>query len=82
MPIYAYWCQACGLDLEKLVTYNARDLPSCPDCGVRLTRRVSSFSFKMYNRFTKDGEGFSSVTYPVKEADIRNKYSVPKGVSV
>ena len=81
-PMYDYRCSGCREEFEDIVSYESRDMVSCPSCGSQCVRKVSGFSFKMYNPFTKDGEGFSSVKYPVKEADIRNKYSVPKGVSV
>ncbi len=82
MPMYDYRCSACRTEFDKIVSYESRDLVSCPSCGSSAQRKVSWFSFKMANPFTKDGEGFTSVKYPLKEADIRNKYSVPKGVSV
>ena len=82
MPMYDYHCQNCGKDTDKLVTYEGRDLVSCPDCGDRVIRKVSDFSFKMYNPFTKDGEGFTSKTYSTEEYKERIKHSIAKDVKV
>lgn len=60
MPIYEYHCQACGKNFEKLRSYKGRDLVSCPDCGARVDRKVSLFSWKWLNPFTIDGEGYTS----------------------
>lgn len=51
MPVYEYWCQGCGKEVEKLVKSIERELPlvSCPDCGARMTKKVGSiahFEFK------------------------------------
>lgn len=62
-PLYDYFCQGCGKSFEKLQSYEGRDLVSCPDCGDRVDREVSNFNWKWFNRFTKDGEGFSTVSY-------------------
>ena len=60
MPLYEYNCQACGKNFEKLQPYEGRDLVSCPDCGSRVDRKISTFSWKMFNPFTTDGEGYST----------------------
>ena len=45
MPLYEYRCQACGKEVERLVSYKASDLQSCHECGARLTRKVSFCNF-------------------------------------
>ena len=66
-PLYEYSCQGCGNSFDRIVSFDNRDSVSCPDCGAKPDRKMSVFSFKFYNPFTKDGEGFSSVTYPRDE---------------
>lgn len=35
MPTYAYNCEACGLDFDKILSISRYDEPqACPDCGV------------------------------------------------
>jgi len=51
VPIYNYWCQACGYEEEKLLTQaQAKEgLFSCPKCGTRLTKQmgnIAHFEFK------------------------------------
>ena len=78
MPIYEYHCYTCGTDTERLIPIKDRDQVWCLNCGRRPDRLMSSFSFKFYNPFTKDGEGFTSEVYSPKEADIRAKYNLRK----
>ena len=67
MPLYEYHCQACDKDFEELLSYEARDLMCCSGCGALADRKMSTFSWKWDNIFTKDGEGFTSTTYPHDE---------------
>ena len=46
-PIYVYSCQACGKEVELLRTIENRDMAGCPDCGARLTRKMSVFTWYM-----------------------------------
>jgi len=78
MANYAYHCQGCGKDFEKLQPYEARDLVSCPNCRARVDRKLSPFSVKLYNPFRKDGEGFSSVEYSKQEYKERVKSNAGK----
>lgn len=78
MPLFEYHCQGCGKDFEKLQSYEGKDLVSCPDCGAKADRRVSLFNWKWFNKFTKDGEGFTSVTYSKQEAKERIRANAGK----
>lgn len=42
MPIYEYRCQDCGYTYEKLMRLGAAEVPPCPACGSRGTRRLIS----------------------------------------
>lgn len=51
MPLYEYWCQACGYKEEKLLTYKKAEegIFGCPKCGAKLTKRMGNikhFEFK------------------------------------
>lgn len=81
MPIYEYECPKHG-KFEALKSMGERYITLCPECGEICSLVMSLSHFKMYNPFTKDGEGFTSETYNPKEADIRVEHNVPKEVSV
>ena len=51
MPLYEYWCHACGYIEERILTLEEgkEKLFSCPKCGARLTKKIgniSHFEFK------------------------------------
>lgn len=71
MALYEYFCQACGADFERIRSYEGRDLVSCPACGARVDRKMSMFSWKQYNPFTKDGLGFNTVYMSKQEEKER-----------
>lgn len=71
VPLYEYHCQACGKTFDKLQFIEGRDSVSCPDCGAKVDRLVAPFQFRMFNPFTKDGEGFKSVTMTKDEHGAR-----------
>ena len=76
MPVYEYVCE-CGRRFEALRSIEERHSATC-DCGVRAKLMLSTFSFKFYNPFTKDGEGFSSVAYEPDEHKHRVKTNMSK----
>ncbi|SIS74234.1 FmdB family zinc ribbon protein [Phaeovulum vinaykumarii] len=42
MPLYAYRCEDCTAEFEKLVSLGAEEPPACPECGsTRLSRLLS-----------------------------------------
>jgi len=67
MPIYEYLCPECNTKSEELRTVEGDGFGRCLECNHRTYRVPSQFCFKFHNPFTKDGEGFSSVTYPPDE---------------
>lgn len=79
MPLHEYYCQKCDAVFDKIVSMEDRDSIECPDCGNKVKRKeVSLSSFKVYNPFTKDGEGFSSVYYSKQEAKERIRSNAHK----
>ncbi|MDR1659125.1 MAG: zinc ribbon domain-containing protein [Desulfovibrio sp.] len=57
MPIYEYLCEKCGNEFEELVF--GEDVPSCPQCGKKTTRRLMSRPAR-YRDGSSGGEGVSS----------------------
>ena len=46
MPLYEYYCQACGESFERLISASRADNPQiCPSCASEQTsRQLSSFA--------------------------------------
>jgi putative FmdB family regulatory protein len=40
MPIYTYRCANCGVQLEKLQSFNDRPLVRCPECHKNALKKV------------------------------------------
>lgn len=79
MQTFEYYCRACRNIFEEEKSFQDMDSVNCPDCGNRAKRRTSPANYKyLGNKFTKDGEGFTSEVYNPKEADIRVKYNLSK----
>ena len=77
MPIYEYECVKCGR-FEELRDMDNRHTVSCPSCGGKVSLLVSHTTHKMFNPFTHDGEGFSSMVYSKEEARFRIKHNMMK----
>jgi len=77
MPLYEYVCPACNTTFEQIISWELKDTVMC-SCGTKATWKPSTFNFKIYSPFTKDGEGFSSVTYSPEEYKYRVKHNIPK----
>lgn len=58
MPIYEYYCEACGQEFEKLVRLSKADLsPKCPSCGSEKTHKQIS---RVASSFAGSGGDLSS----------------------
>jgi len=60
MPIYDYWCSQCHQKFEESKSMEKRHTAICPRCNTKGKLMPSAFSFKFFNPFTVDGEGFTS----------------------
>ena len=48
MPIYEYFCQACGYEHEALQKISAEPLVSCPECSEpKLKKKISAAGFRL-----------------------------------
>jgi putative FmdB family regulatory protein len=45
MPIYEYKCSKCNHEFEKLESFNAKSVCTCPECGTTAKRMLSLGSF-------------------------------------
>lgn len=75
MPIYEYYCPQCQEKFEEVRTVEQRHSARCPRCNSECKKVMSRFSFSFFNKFTVDGEGFTSRDVPDGElAEIRQDY--------
>ena len=63
MPIYAFQCQACGHQFDRLQKLSDADPTDCPACAqARVTRKLTAPSFRLAGGgwyetdFKKDGK--------------------------
>jgi putative FmdB family regulatory protein len=63
MPIYAFECDACGHDFDRLQKLSDPDPSECPSCGAtRVRRQLTAPSFRLAGSgwyetdFKKDGD--------------------------
>ncbi len=42
MPLYEFWCQACGYEIEKIVSIKDSEFVSCPKCGAKMTKKMGT----------------------------------------
>lgn len=40
MPVYAYRCEACGVQFERTQKFSDAPLTRCPECGKKALRKV------------------------------------------
>ncbi|KKN29856.1 hypothetical protein LCGC14_0839850 [marine sediment metagenome] len=73
MPLYEYVCPQCRNRFESLQNTNLRHSALCPKCNSKTNLIPSHFSFKFFNPFTKDGEGFTTKHVSMGELTEMNK---------
>jgi len=72
MPIYEYSCPKHG-KFEALKKMNEGQSTPCPQCNTPSRLVLSPFNYKIFNPFTKDGEGFTSKVVSNKEYREMNR---------
>ena len=74
MPIYAYKCQGCGHELEKIQRLSDAPLTDCPQCSqASLKKQITAASFKL------TGTGWYETDFKNKSSD--NNKSADKSTS-
>jgi len=72
MPIYEYRCPKHG-KFEAIRPMEYRASNSCPECEEVCDLIPSRFSHYWFNKFTTDGEGFTSKFVRHEEIDDMNQ---------
>ncbi len=69
MPLYEYQCQACGRRLERIRKFSDPPLETCPHCGGKLEKLISSPAIQF------KGSGFYINDYARKGESSKDKDS-------
>ena len=76
MPIYAFECDACGHEFDRLQKMSDPDPEACPECGApKIKRQLTAPSFRLSGSgwyetdFKKDGD---------KKRNLTEKGEAPK----
>ncbi len=76
MPIYAFQCDACGHEFDRLQKMSDPDPEACPECGaLKIKRQLTAPSFRLSGSgwyetdFKKDGD---------KKRNLTEKGEAPK----
>jgi putative FmdB family regulatory protein len=69
MPLYEYQCQACGRRLERIQKFSDPPLETCPHCGGKLEKLISSPAIQF------KGSGFYITDYARKGESSKDKGS-------
>lgn len=80
MPLYKYKCN-CGNIFEQLSTIEERNNVDCPQCGARPTIVITppvAYNPRLFHKFFKEGEGFTTVQYSKEEARERIRANASK----
>lgn len=76
MPIYEYFCNSCGHQLETLQKISEEPLVYCPECGqAELKRKVSAAGFRL------KGSGWYETDFKNKEKEKAKKPEKKDGES-
>ena len=69
MPLYEYQCQACGRRLERIQKFSDPPLETCPHCGGKLEKLISSPAIQF------KGSGWYITDYARKGESSKDKGS-------
>jgi putative FmdB family regulatory protein len=67
LPLYEYRCRKCGKHTEKIQKFSDRPLATCPHCGGKLEKLISSSAIRF------KGTGWYVTDYAKKSAPAESK---------
>ena len=80
MPIYAFQCDACGHEFDRLQKMSDPDPETCPECGApKIKRQLTAPSFRLSGSgwyetdFKKDGDKKRNLTEKGEAAKSETK---------
>jgi putative FmdB family regulatory protein len=71
MPTYAYRCDNCGVEFERVQKFSDKPLTRCPECKgkVRRVPQAAGIVFKGSGWYIKDSQGASSSAKSSKKTE-------------
>jgi putative FmdB family regulatory protein len=71
MPTYAYRCESCGVEFERVQKFTDKPLSRCPECRgkVRRVPQASAVVFKGSGWYVTDSKSKSSTTASKAKSD-------------
>lgn len=79
MPIYAFQCDACGHEFDRLQKMSDPDPEACPECGaLKIKRQLTAPSFRL------SGSGWYETDFKKdsdKKSNLATKDEAPKSES-
>lgn len=84
MPIYAFECEACGHEFDRLQKMSDPDPTDCPECGApKIRRQLTAPSFRLSGGgwyetdFKKDGDRKRNLTEKSEAPKTEPKSEAP-----
>ena len=76
MPVYAYRCENCGVQFERIQRFSDDPVSVCPECEQQSVRRViqpAGIIFKGSGWYVKDSKAANSAGKPGKKESVTSK---------
>lgn len=84
MPVYAYSCNSCGLQFERMQRFSEPPVSDCPECDEGSVQRVIQpvgIIFKGSGWYVKDSKAANSAGKPKTQDKIVDKKNVGESSS-
>jgi putative FmdB family regulatory protein len=78
MPVYAYRCESCGVQFERMQRFSDNPVSVCPECEQQAVRRViqpAGIIFKGSGWYVKDSKTSNSAGKPGQKESAGEKES-------
>ena len=76
MPVYAYRCESCGVQFERIQRFSDDPVSVCPECEQQSIRRViqpAGIIFKGSGWYVKDSKASNSAGQPREKESETSK---------
>ncbi len=80
MPLYAYKCDNCGVQFDRMQKFSDKPIKRCPECSKSTVRRViqpSGIIFKGSGWYKTDSRSSSSASVPAPSTKAKKPDSKP-----
>lgn len=84
MPVYAYSCNSCGLQFERMQRFSDQPVSDCPECNEHTVQRVIQpvgIIFKGSGWYVKDSKAANSAGKPTTKDNVAEKNNSVEGGS-